>query len=153
MPKHALPDTADVALFGYESGWHVLLVRRRWEPYVDYWALPGGYLEPGEDSETAARRELAEETSIACNELAFVGHYREPGRDPRGPVTSDAYWGIVPSATGPIGGCPEPEPADDAADARWWNIHRLPPLAFDHADILTDAIHQLRTRHQKENNR
>src|SRR5690606_6617481 len=147
MPTQALfPDTADVALFGYDAGWHILLVRRRWEPYVDYWALPGGYIETGEDTETAARRELAEETNVACHELRPVGRYATPGRDPRGLVTV-AYWGIVPSATGPVGGCPRPEPADDAADARWWSINWLPALAYDHGDIAADAVQMLCTRH------
>lgn len=153
MSKHAaMAYTADTCLFGYDLVWHVLLVRRRWEPFAGCWALSGGYLEDGEDSETAARRELAEETNVACNALAFVGRYRAPGRDPRGPVTTDAYWGTVPS-TGPVGGCPRPEPADDAAAAGWWRIDDLPRLAFDHADIIAAAVDALRARHQREASR
>lgn len=149
MSRHHIADTADCLLFGYSNGWHILLVRRRWEPYAGRWAVPGGYVEPGESSEIAARRELNEETNVACNTLTFVGHYDAPGRDPRGEVASDAWWGLVP-ALGGIGGCPTPEPADDAADARWWHIDRLPPLAFDHADIIADAVAALRTRHHRE---
>ena len=56
---------ADVAVFAYLSGaMHVLLVRRRYEPYESYWALPGGGIESTETLEEAAVRELREETGV-----------------------------------------------------------------------------------------
>jgi 8-oxo-dGTP diphosphatase len=143
--------TVDLAVFTIRSGvLTALLVRRRDHPYRGYWALPGGFVRAGESAEEAAVRELAEETGVT----AFTGHleqlrtYSNPGRDPRMRVVSVAHVALAP-------GLPDPRPGGDAAAARWWPVEDLgledggpvaPPLAFDHAQILTDAVERVRSK-------
>ncbi|WEH43969.1 NUDIX hydrolase [Streptomyces sp. AM 2-1-1] len=120
--------TADVVLL---AAGHVLLIQRRWNPYAGSWALPGGHVDVGEASLQAAVRELKEETGITVPADAFVqvGVFDAPGRDPRGRYVTVAYTATLPELTAPTA-------LDDAADARWWPLNALPPLAFDHATIL-----------------
>lgn len=124
--------TADVALFGERDGVpHVLLIRRGWPPYEGLLAMPGGHVDPGETTEDAARRELAEETGIVVEDLALVGVYAAPGRDPRGRYASWAYRANV-------AGTPTPTAGDDADAAEWVPVADAlgEDLAFDHGEIL-----------------
>lgn len=112
----------------------VLLIRRGNEPFKDAWALPGGFVDENERPEDAGRRELAEETGLDYEgPLRLVGVYGDPGRDPRGWTVSAVYLALVP-------GDPAISGADDAAEARWFGADSLPPLAFDHAMIVADAL-------------
>jgi 8-oxo-dGTP diphosphatase len=130
--------TVDLAVFTIrESRLHVLLVERGQEPYRGAWALPGGFLLPKESAETAARRELAEETGLsertaADLHLEQLRTYSAPDRDPRMRVVSVAYTALVPDLPEPCGG-------GDAAHARWTPLTSAAPLAFDHELILADA--------------
>ncbi|MFB7647148.1 NUDIX domain-containing protein [Streptomyces sp. NPDC056084] len=125
--------TADVVVTTTDG--QVLLIERGWDPFRGQWALPGGHVDPGETSRTAAARELAEEAGVyaAPEELAQVGTWDAPGRDPRGRYVTVAYRLTVLSGT-------TVEAGDDAVNVRWWPLDALPPLAFDHADILAAAI-------------
>ena len=78
----------------------VLLIQRKHDPFKGFWALPGGFVDEGENLEAAARRELQEETSVdpAAVQIEQVGAYGEAGRDPRGWTVSVAYCAIVPSS-------------------------------------------------------
>lgn len=124
--------TADVVVTTTDN--RVLLIERGWPPYVGQWALPGGHVDFGETSRQAAARELAEETGVhaAPDELTQVGVFDAPDRDPRGRYVTVAYRLTVIS-TLPI------EAGDDAVRAEWWPLDALPPLAFDHADIIRAA--------------
>ncbi|MFF8017532.1 NUDIX domain-containing protein [Streptomyces sp. NPDC007929] len=128
--------TVDLAVFTLREGaLHVLLVERGQEPYAGHWALPGGFLQPEESAETAARRELAEETGLSdVSELHLeqLRTYSEPGRDPRMRVVSVAFAALLPDA-------PEAHGGSDAAQARWVPYAAAGPLAFDHDRILADA--------------
>lgn len=121
----------------------VLLVLRSTDSdaYPGRWALPGGYLEPGETLLDAAEREAAEETGIAVPraEIQFVGVYDDPGRDPRGRVVSGAH-------AVRLGDAPGVEGRDDAAEAAWWPLAEIPPLAFDHDRVLRDSLDVLGIR-------
>lgn len=123
--------TADVVLLAAR---HVLLIKRRWNPFAGYWALPGGHVNVGEESLVAAARELEEETGITVStaELRQVRAYDAPGRDPRGRYVSVAYTATLSSAVPPTA-------RDDAAAACWWPLDALPALAFDHAVMIADA--------------
>ena len=81
----------------------------------------------------AAARELAEETAVEAGELELLGVYDTPGRDPRGPTVSVVY---VLRAAVEL----EAHGGDDAAQARWFAVDQLPPLAFDHALVIADAL-------------
>lgn len=128
--------TADVALFGERDGQiYVLLIRRGWDPFADHLALPGGHVDAGEDTETAAHRELEEETGVHVRNLTYVGTYAEPRRDPRGRYVTFAY-------TARVGHLLKPTAGDDATEAQWIPIDALDStkLAFDHARIIHDAL-------------
>jgi 8-oxo-dGTP diphosphatase len=106
----------------------VVLVERRNPPHGH--ALPGGFVDPGERVEDAARREALEETGLQVTLTALLGVYSDPDRDPRGHTVSVVYVG---RARG------EPRGGDDAAAAAAWPLDALPAaLAFDHARILAD---------------
>ncbi len=127
--------TVDVVV---RAGGQVLLVRRGHDPFAGAWALPGGFVDPGEGLEEAAVRELAEETGLVLEPSALcqLAAYGAPGRDPRrGRVVTVAF--VADLAT--------PEPVrgdDDAADAAWLDpaLAFAEGLAFDHAEILRDAL-------------
>jgi 8-oxo-dGTP diphosphatase len=116
----------------------VLLVRRGRPPWRGWWALPGGFVEIGESCEHAVLRELAEETALRGRIDRVVGVYSDPGRDPRAHLVS-----VVFAVTSPRG---SPDGGDDAAEARWWPVGRLPRLAADHRQIIADARAQVPSR-------
>lgn len=144
--KHAFEPfavTVDLAVLTLRAGaLHVLLVERGREPYAGRWALPGGFLLPDESAETAARRELAEETGLADVtglHLEQLRTYSEPGRDPRMRVVSVAFAALLPDP-------PEPHAGTDAAEARWVPYDKARGLAFDHDRILADARERVGAR-------
>ena len=127
--------TTDCAIYDPEA--RVLLIRRGRDPFRGCYALPGGFVEIGEDVETACRREVREETGLEVGELRLVGVYSAPGRDPRGHTVSVAYATLLPRALSPQHG-------SDAASAELVADWRALGLAFDHAEILADAERLLR---------
>lgn len=124
--------TADVVVT--TTSGDVLLIKRGWDPFAGMWALPGGHVDRGETSRVAAARELAEEAGVYASpdELAPVGWFDAPDRDPRGRYVGAAFHLEVLPGT-------EIQPGDDAVQVRWWPLDELPPLAFDHADIIGAA--------------
>lgn len=139
--------TVDIALLTIRQGQlAVLLVRRGSHPFRGQWALPGGFVGPSEDLDEAARRELGEEAGVAASpwHLEQLRTYGTPGRDPRMRVVSVAYLGLMPDLPRPLAGT-------DAAEARFWPIadlwsHEISALAFDHADIVIDAVERARSK-------
>lgn len=131
--------TADCVVFAYEEGTlRLLLVQRAGDPYRGMWALPGGFVEMEEDLEAAALRELREETGFDPSHLEQLRAYGRPDRDPRGRVITVAFLALVRRPETPVCG------GTDAADAQWFALSELPPLAFDHAEIFRDAQARLR---------
>lgn len=139
--------TVDIAIMTVRAGrLHVLLVERAGHPFRGHWALPGGFKASDETLDSAAARELVEETSVDIDaaHLEQLGTYGDPGRDPRGHVTSVAYVAFIPDV-------PLPQPGSDAAAARFWAIDDLdgtdaPALAFDHDRIISDALERTRAK-------
>lgn len=111
--------TADLVVIRSGEQPALLLIRRGGHPYLGCWALPGGFVAPGEDAKTAAHRELQEETGLANLPLAPLGFYSAPGRDPRGWVVSAAFLSAS-EAFSPV------RANDDAADAAWFVIREVP---------------------------
>lgn len=131
-PRPAL--TADIVLFNLDRG-EVLLIRRGNEPFKDCWAFPGGFFDMTDrDIEHTAARELEEETTLKDIPLKMVTVASREGRDPRGRTVSVIFTANVnPSTVHPRGG-------DDAKEARWFPIDTLPPLAFDHGEVLEKIL-------------
>ena len=132
----------DAVVFGYTSkeGLSVLLIKRNIKPFKDSWALPGGLVGDNESLEEAIQRELKEETGVNINYLEQLYSFGKPGRDPRNRVISITYYGLVkPDAF-------ELHADTDAADVAWFNIKKLPQLAFDHKEILTAAHERLKSK-------
>lgn len=133
--------TTDIALFSLGSeGLKLLLVKRKAPPFDGQWALPGGFLEMDETLEACAARELREETGIEAVHLTQFHAFSAPDRDPRERVISVAFLGLLPADAAP------PMAGSDAADVRWHNADALPPLAFDHAEIVRMAQAHLADR-------
>lgn len=136
-PRAAL--TVDCVVFGFDEGaLKVLLIRRGIEPYRNRWALPGGFVRPEETLDAAARRELQEETGLREIYLEQLYTFGELARDPRERVISVAYFALVRRAEH------LPLAATDAAEAAWFEVEKVPSLAFDHAEILKLALERLR---------
>ena len=125
--------TADCVVMTSETKARVLLIERGDEPYKGHWAIPGGFLNMDETTEQCAIRELEEETGLRIDKVQQIGAYSKVDRDPRGRTISVAYLAIVDSPK-------EVKGQDDAAKAEWFPINDLPQLAFDHYDIMKDAI-------------
>ncbi len=111
----------------------LLLIKRKNEPFKDFWALPGGFVNENEDLEVAAIRELFEETRIKITKLEQLKAFGKPLRDPRNHVVSIAFLGFVKNNIEAIAN-------DDAKDAKWFSTNKLPIVAFDHDEIINFAL-------------
>ena len=134
--------TVDCVIFGLDesSQLKVLLIQRANDPYKDCWALPGGFVDMDEDLETAALRELQEETGVTNVFVEQLYSFGAPGRDPRGRTISVAYFALVNLHKHPV------QAASDAKKVEWFGIKKLPKLAFDHDEIMQVATERLRAK-------
>ncbi len=113
----------------------IVLIERRYPPRG--WALPGGFVDPGETLEQAAVREAMEEISLPVSLKCLLGCYSDPERDTRGHTVSAVY--VAEAAGMPIA-------ADDARRLGVFPVSSLPDkLAFDHDRIIRDYLHYLKT--------
>ncbi len=132
--------TVDIVLFTIlERQLHVLLIRRLAEPFRGSYALPGGFVLENESVDKAAHRELQEETGVEKVFLEQLYTFGEPNRDPRGRVITVAYYALVANSHILRSGT-------DAADAAWFALDKLPPVAFDHQSIIEYAQQRLRNK-------
>ena len=115
----------------------LLLIKRGNEPFKGKWAFPGGFVDMDEELEDAAARELVEETGLTGVKLTQLQAFGKCGRDPRGRNISVMFIGITNNNK--IKG------GDDAAEAKWFDIDKLPDMGFDHNDVAAIAIEKLKT--------
>lgn len=136
-PRPAL--TTDCVIFGYDGiELKVLLIERAHDPHKGKWALPGGFVDMDETTETCARRELEEETGLSNIYVEQLYTFSDVNRDPRGRVISVAYYALVRIAPNDVKG------GDDASQACWFSMKDIPSLAFDHDHILRMAFQRLK---------
>jgi 8-oxo-dGTP diphosphatase len=139
-PQHKNPlPTTDAVIAGADG--RVALILRKNEPKG--WALPGGFVDWGEDLGSACRREAKEETNLDVELVEQLFTYSDPRRDPRKHTISTVYACRVRGGTLQAG--------DDAADAKWFAEAEVPwkALCFDHAEILRDYFAWARTRQRR----
>jgi 8-oxo-dGTP diphosphatase len=113
----------------------ILLIQRKHSPYQGAWALPGGFVEYGEKTEDAIKREMLEETGLTIKIHGLLDVYSDPHRDPRGHTVTVAY--LVELVSGALNA------GDDASSAKFFKADELPSLAFDHAIIIKDAFQRV----------
>ena len=130
---------ADCVIFGFDGmKLKVLLIERGGDPYKGKWAFPGGFVKINETVEDGAMRELKEETNLSPDYMEQFHCFSDPCRDPRERVISIAFFALVRTT--------EVRGGDDAAQAQWFALDDVPPLAFDHESILRMATSKLRER-------
>lgn len=133
--------TVDVLVFTIqENELKLLLVKRGVEPFKNMWALPGGFVKMNESLDSAARRELGEETGVKEVYLEQLYSFGEPKRDPRTRVITVAYYALIPSEMLQL------QASTDTTDAQWFAIKSLPPLAFDHKEIVSVGRDRLKSK-------
>ena len=111
----------------------ILLIQRLNHPFQNHWAIPGGFVDMDETLEQAAIRELEEETGLSEIILNQFKTYSAVNRDPRGRTISVVFMGLAQMESKIMAG-------DDAKNACWYKINDLPPLAFDHSQIIEEAL-------------
>jgi len=130
--------TVDIVIFALrEDDLQVLLIKRKYPPFENTWAIPGGFVRPQESLEDAAARELFEETGVRGVHIEQLYTFGRLDRDPRGRMITVAYFALVPKPLAVQAG-------SDTTDAQWKSVYDLPQTAFDHADILQYALKRLR---------
>lgn len=128
--------TTDCVVFGFDGvKLNVLLIERKNDPFKGNWAFPGGFLNIDEDAPDGARRELLEETNLRVERIEQLGAFTAPHRDPRERVISIAYFTLIRTT--------EVKGGDDAVNAQWFPINRLPVLAFDHQQMFEKALERM----------
>ncbi len=132
--------TTDAVIFANSGDKkYLLLIKRGRPPYEGLWALPGGFLDIDEEFLDGVNRELEEETGLTGIELKQLKAYGGVNRDPRHRTISVVFYGITDKLH-------EVKGMDDAAEAKWFPVEDLPPLAFDHAKIVEDAVEKIKVR-------
>ncbi len=126
--------TADCVIYGFDGErLKILLVERGLEPYKGMWALPGGFMKINETIEQTAQRELFEETGLKDVYMTQFKMFSRVDRDPRERVVTVVFTALVrPDDYRLVAG-------DDASNALWFDERFLPPLAFDHAEIIKES--------------
>lgn len=131
--------TVDNVIFGFDdSDLKVLLIKRIEEPYLHHWGLPGYFVKPEEDLNTAARRILWELAGLDNVYLEQVKTFGAVDRHPLGRVITTAYFSLVKVAAF------NPRPDSIASEVRWFSLSNLQDLAFDHAVIIDECYQRLK---------
>lgn len=129
----------DCVIFGFDGGeLKLLLLEREKEPFKNKWALPGGFVFMEETTEESAQRILLEKTGIKNVFIEQLYTFSATGRDPRERIVSVAYYALVNSLQYQL------TAGRDTVKTEWFELSKLPQLAFDHAQIVQTAIGRLK---------
>ena len=108
----------------------VLLWERAMDPQRGAWSLPGGQLRHDEDMTSSVRRQLAEKVDLReLTHLEQLAVFSDPARVPDSRTIASTFLGLVPSPATPV----------LPPDTRWHPVNALPPMAFDHRTMITNA--------------
>jgi len=118
----------------------VLLIQRGQEPFLDKWSIPGGFIRLSEDLDDAAERVLYEKTRVKNVHLSQLHTFGNPTRYPKSRVITVAYCALIRSEGLELAS----ELGVGVKDIKWHSVYNLPPLAFDHKEIISHAIEYLR---------
>ena len=140
--RHARPKVAvDTALFAIDAGQvKCYVVRLRWGPTAEKWAFPGGLVREGEMLDEAGRRELRQSTGLDDCYIEQLFSFGDPNRDPKAHVVSVAYMALIDRASA-VHSC-----SQKYANGQWFEVTRLPDLAYDHAEIAEYAARRLKSK-------
>lgn len=131
--------TVDNVIFGFDEGdLKVLLIKRGEEPYFGYWALPGYFVYPNEDLETAAKRVLYELTGLRNVYLEQVHTFSAIDRHEFGRVITVAYFSLIKISNYAL------QVSSIASQAQWHSVSTIGRLGFDHNEILRECFHRLK---------
>ena len=145
IKQHILVTVDNIIFTITEGGLQILLIKRLIEPFKGEWALPGWFVLDDETLLEAAYRELEEETSVKNAYLEQLYTFSEVKRDPRGRTISCAYIALMPRENMSI------KAWSDASEAKFFDIKKLPKLAFDHKKIVEYAIQRLKWKMEYTN--
>lgn len=142
LRRHARPKVAvDTVLFAIDAAQvKCYLVRLRWGPGRGKWAFPGGLVREGEMLDDAARRELSQSTGLEECYIEQLFSFGDPNRDPKAHVVSVAYLALI-DQTSAVHSC-----SQKYANGQWFEVTRLPHLAYDHAEIAEYAVRRLKSK-------
>lgn len=133
----------DCIIFGFDEGeLKVLLIKRAKEPLKDGWALPGGFVGQNEDIDVAAKAILEELTGLKKIYMEQLHTFGDVNRYPLARVISIAYSSLVKI------GDYELRAADNAKEAVWHPVSKIPALVFDHGQMVEMALDRLKTNVQ-----
>jgi len=143
MLKQNIKVAADAMVFRKNAAQlQLLLIKRKNEPGIGLWAIPGGFVEDDEELEAAAIRELQEETGLSLPTMKQLYTFGKVGRDTRFRTVSVVYYTVLDRTDQKVAG------GDDAADAQWINVEDIKELAFDHIEVLNFALQKLKNELQ-----
>jgi 8-oxo-dGTP diphosphatase len=134
--------TVDIVIFTIrKKKLEVLLIQRGREPYKEKWAIPGGFIRLSENLDEAAKRVLFEKTHVKDVYLEQLYTFGDPGRYPNARVITVSYFALIRADLIKLA-----ESDIDTKDVSWHSVYNMPPLAFDHKDIIGYALRKLRNR-------
>lgn len=141
MDHQNIKVAVDAVVFGYrEEKMYGLFIKPKYGRFKDKWALPGGFVRDDETLDQAVKRELKEETGITVDYLEQLYTFGKVDRDPRGRVISVSYFALVNPRHFTL------RPTTDAAEAQWFELNKLPALAYDHRKIFSTAHQRLQNK-------
>lgn len=141
FPRPAL--AVDCVVFGLDQEslqLQLLVIKRLLPPFLGMWALPGGFVRLKESLEAAALRELREETGVEQVYLEQLYTFGAVERDSRDRIVTVAYYALINAWEQDL------QATTDAGDVAWFPVTSLPPLAFDHNQIVQTALNRLKNK-------